>query len=240
MGILIQQGIGGDEHAWSAVAALQAVLFFEALLQRMELAVLHQAFHRQQFATVCLHGEHGARFHRLPIQHHGAGAAMGGVTSDVRARKPGKAADEVDQQQPGLDHGLAHAAIHVDLNRLFLRHLGIPLLVFPNLYFPILSYARARARRVSSFTKPFLYSAGPRRSELGSAASAASCAVCVMLASSSFFPRRNSSALVAFTGVAPTLVSPMPTRWQFPPPSRVTCAATPAVAKSPTFRSSFR
>src|SRR3984957_9103001 len=225
MGILTQQGIGGDEHARSAVAALQAVLFFEAFLQWMELAVLHQAFHREEFATVCLHGEHGARFHGFSIQHHGAGAAMGGVTTDVCTREPGKAADKVDQQQPGLDHGFAHTAIYVNLDRLFLRHRGIPLLAFPNLYLPIRSYARTRARRVSSLTKPFLYSAGPRRSELGSAASEASCAACAMLASSSFFPRRNSSALLALIGVAPTLVRPMPTLWQFPSPSRVTCAA---------------
>ena len=88
MGIVVQQGIGGHQHARSAEAALQAMLFFEALLQWMQLAVLHQAFDGEHFAAIGLHGEHGAGLDRLAIEHHGAGAAMGGVAADVCARKP--------------------------------------------------------------------------------------------------------------------------------------------------------
>src|SRR5277367_5259170 len=164
---------------------------------------------------------------------------MSGVTSDVSAGQSSKSADEVDQQQPGFNLGFANTPIYFDLNQLFLRHVSV-LRVFPDIYFRARSFARARARRVSSLTRPFLYSAGPRKSELGSAASEASWDAWAIADSSSFFPRKDSSALLAFTGVAPTLVKPIPAFWHVPPPSMVNCTATPAVAKSPTFLSSFR
>src|SRR5277367_1629822 len=71
-------------------------------------------------------------------------------------------------------------------------------------YLPARCRARVSARLASSFTRPFLYSTGPRKSALGSASSAASCAACAMLPSSSFLPRRKSSAFLAFTDVGQT------------------------------------
>src|SRR5271168_193447 len=58
--IRLEQSIGRHQHAWSAITALQAMLFFETFLQRMKLAVLYQAFNGQQFAAVGLHREHCA------------------------------------------------------------------------------------------------------------------------------------------------------------------------------------
>jgi hypothetical protein len=53
------------------------------LLQRMRLAGRGQAFDGGDLAPVGLHGEHGARFHRLPVDEHRAGAAIRGVTTHV-------------------------------------------------------------------------------------------------------------------------------------------------------------
>src|ERR1700746_1670906 len=53
--VLLQQGISREQHSRSAEAALQSVLLLESLLQRMELAILHETFHREQLAAICLH-----------------------------------------------------------------------------------------------------------------------------------------------------------------------------------------
>src|ERR1700679_3051303 len=50
---------------------------------------------------------------------------MGGVTPDVSTRQSRKAADEVDQQQPGFDLCLAITTVHFNLNQLFLRHVKL-------------------------------------------------------------------------------------------------------------------
>src|SRR5260370_41299438 len=65
--ILLKEGVGRHQHARRAVAALQSMLFFESCLQWMELAVLHQAFHGEQFAAIGLHCEHGAGFDGLSL-----------------------------------------------------------------------------------------------------------------------------------------------------------------------------
>ena len=54
-------------------------------------------------AAVGLHGEHGAGFHGLAVERHGAGAADGGLAADVRAGEPGYFAQVMDEQQARLD-----------------------------------------------------------------------------------------------------------------------------------------
>src|SRR5271170_30589 len=58
--VRLEQSIRRHQHPRSAIAALQAMLFFEAFLQRVKLAVLHQALHGQHFAAVGLYREHRA------------------------------------------------------------------------------------------------------------------------------------------------------------------------------------
>src|SRR5215469_7698566 len=141
----------------------------------MQITVLDQPLDGHQFAAVCLRSEHGARLHGLAIQYNGAGAAVAGVAADVSTRQSQYFTNEVDQQKPGLHFPLSLAAIHFDTNQLFLSH---TLSTESELYLLARSAARVRARAASSFTRPFLYSAGPRKSELGCASSAASWAVC--------------------------------------------------------------
>ena len=150
---------------------------------------------------------------------------------------PKTPANEVDQQHPRLDQGFAIAAIHFDVNYLLLRHIAISMRI------AICWRAQPRATRArcaNSFTKPLLYSAGPRRSEVGCASSPANCALAAKFASSSFFPRRNASALAALSDVGPTFVSAMPDCTANSVGFDCHCAATAAVAKSPTFLSSLK
>src|SRR5207247_7093449 len=54
MRIFLEQRDGAHHHSGRAEAALEAMLFDEALLNRMELAIRLEAFDRSDFSTVCL------------------------------------------------------------------------------------------------------------------------------------------------------------------------------------------
>ena len=105
--VALQQRVAGHHHAGRAVAALQPVLLQEALLDRVELAVLLQPLDGHDLAAVGLHGQHGARLHGHAVEQHRAGAAVGGVAADVGAGEPEDLAEQVDEQQPRLHLGLA-------------------------------------------------------------------------------------------------------------------------------------
>ena len=65
--------------------------------------------------AVGLDGQDRAGLDGLAVDVAGAGAAVGGVTTDVRAGQPQLVAQQVDEQQSGLD--LAVVAGAVDLDR---------------------------------------------------------------------------------------------------------------------------
>src|SRR5215813_4114999 len=226
--VLLEEGVAGHEHARRTVAALEPVLRHEAFLEGMELAVLLEPLHRHDLPAVGLHREHRTGLHGPAVEEDGAGAAVGRVAADVRAREPEDLADQVHEEETRLDVCLELLAIdsHLDLHA-------------PHLPWPARSKAFRMARPVNTLTRSRLYSTEPRRSAAGSAASAASWAACLIAASSGRLPLRAASARVALMGTDPTLVSPMPAASQAPLASRVSCAATAAVAKSPTLRSIF-
>jgi hypothetical protein len=78
------------------------MLLVESDLDRRERATLHEPFHRLDVATVDLDGQESARLDRLSIEQHGAGAAAGGVATDVCARKGEVDPQEVDQEDARL------------------------------------------------------------------------------------------------------------------------------------------
>src|SRR5215468_51461 len=226
--VLLEEGVAGHEHARGAVAALEPVLGHEAFLEGMELAVLLEPLHRHDLPAVGLHSEYRAGLHGPAVEENGAGAAVAGIAADVRTCEPKDLPDQVHEEETRLDVRLELLAVD--------GHLDLPA---PHLPWPARSRALRMARPVNTRTRSRLYSTEPRRSAAGSAASAASWAACLMTASSGRLPRRAASARVALMGTDPTLVRPMPAASQAPLASRVSCAATAAVAKSPTLRSIF-
>src|SRR6267142_567386 len=221
-GLLVarQQRAAGHHHPRRAVPALQPVLVPERFLDGVELAVLLQALHGADLRAVRLDREHRARLHRLDVEQHGAGAAVRGVAADVRPGQAQVLAQEVDEQQPGLDPELVRGAVH--------RH---PDLVCGHGHRPpARSTAFFSARAASTRPISRLYSTEPRRSALGDAAAAALRAASAMLASLARRPVRNVSASAARAGTGPALVSARPTRSNAPLPSSVTWAAAAAVA----------
>src|SRR6185436_13004139 len=175
--VALEERAGGHQHARRAEAALQRVLLGEGFLHRVQLAALLQALDGVDAAAVGLHGEHRARLHRLAVELDRAHAAMRRVAADVGAGQAQVLADEVHQQQPRLDLGFAHRAVHRDAD-----------LVFHAL---ALSRAAVNARPASTLAISRLYSTEPRRSALGDAAFAARRAASARVFASGVLPARN-------------------------------------------------
>ena len=66
--VLSEQRDAGHHHPWRAETALEPVFLPETFLDRMELAVLLESFDGRDLTAVRLHGEHGARLHRLVVE----------------------------------------------------------------------------------------------------------------------------------------------------------------------------
>src|SRR6266568_7466219 len=147
VGIFREQRLGAEEHTWRAEPALQAVLLEEALLQRVQLTVLLQAFDRLDLAAISLHGQQRAGLDGLAIEQDRACATVRRIAPDMSASKVQVLADEVDQQESGLDRGgefrTVDAQCHVAGRYWFDAHAVPP---------RARSSARRSARRVSSRT----------------------------------------------------------------------------------------
>ena len=124
VGVLVEEGLGGQHHPGRAEAALEAVLLLEPLLQRVQLAGAGEALDRGHLVAVGLHREHRAALHRLPVDQHRAGAAVGGVAAGVGAGQPQPLAEQVGEQQPRLDVGGALAAVDGDGDAAYLDPVG--------------------------------------------------------------------------------------------------------------------
>src|SRR2546427_219216 len=101
--VALQQLVGGHDHARRAEAALEPVLLPEALLDRMQLAVLREALDRRDGGAVGLDREHRARLHRLAVHEDHARAALARVAADVGSGEPDDLPDVVHQQKARLD-----------------------------------------------------------------------------------------------------------------------------------------
>ena len=104
----------GHQHAGGAEAALQAVLLLEALLQRGHAVGAGEAFHRADVGAVGLDGQDGARLGGHAVDQQGARAAVRGVAADMGAGEREFVADQVDEEQPGVDLARVRLAVHGD------------------------------------------------------------------------------------------------------------------------------
>jgi len=92
-----QQRMGREHHAGGAVAALEAVLGDERLLNRMERPVLRQSLDRQDLAAIRLHSEDQARLHQQSIEKDGAGAALADDAADVSSGQSEVLAEKLEE-----------------------------------------------------------------------------------------------------------------------------------------------
>lgn len=144
--------VRGEDHAGRAVTALKPVTFPKALLQRMELLASAESLNGQDFCAVGLDGQDRARLNRLPVQHHGAGAADARLTANVGARQADYVAKIVDQKQARFDFVAIGRAVDPQSNLPFGRQfssLARPFAIF-SIYTPM------RLRRSSALPLSFL------------------------------------------------------------------------------------
>src|ERR1700686_681002 len=118
--VLIEQICRGHDEAGRAVTALKAMLVPERLLQRMQLAVLRHPLDRREAFAFGLDGEHRAALDRLAVDQDRAGAALAGVTADVRAGEADHVAQVVHEQEPWFD--LMLVLVSVDCRRDLVLH----------------------------------------------------------------------------------------------------------------------
>src|SRR5690349_20474059 len=85
----------------------------------MQRAFLAHSLDRPDLRAVRLGGQQRARLDRLAVEVNGARAAVGRVAADVRTGQSQRLAQEVDQEQPGLDLGALLSTVdgHRDPNR---------------------------------------------------------------------------------------------------------------------------
>src|ERR1700761_6952638 len=246
IGVAVEQVLGRHHHPRRAEPALQAVLLPETLLDRVQLAGRGQALHGGDVTAVDLDRQHRAGLDRPAVDQHRAGTAVGRVTAAVGAGQPGAPADQVGQQQPGLDLGRLLGAVEPEPDLLQRDDLDVVGVVEHHRHRQAaLSVARAavvvppRRRVTKTRTRRRLYSAVPRWSVRGWAAAAASSAASAMLSALSGAPVSAAAAASAPMVDPPTPVSAIPARTTSAPDVSMD-TATPTVAKSPTRRSSFR
>jgi hypothetical protein len=115
--MLLEKGVGGEQDAGRAVAALEPVLVLEGLLQWREALVGRDAFHRRDGVAAGLHREHEARAHRLAVQQYGARAAHAVLTAHVGAGEIEHLAEAVGQREAGLHLHRVLAPVHREAHR---------------------------------------------------------------------------------------------------------------------------
>ena len=107
------------DHSRRAVAALQAVAFPKTFLNRVQIAVRRKTFDRRDIRSVCLHREHGARFHGQTVKQDSARAANRSLTANVRAGESERIAQVMHEQHARLDFSSVIDTIDVNTDSLF-------------------------------------------------------------------------------------------------------------------------
>src|SRR5690242_18166515 len=101
------------------------MLLPEALLNRMQFAILRQPLNCGDFCAIQLYCEGGAAFQALAVDYHGAGPALAGIAPDVRAGQAEVIPQKVNQQSTRLNVALIGHAVYFEFNRSF--HVSTPL-----------------------------------------------------------------------------------------------------------------
>ena len=86
LGVLGEQLMSRKHQTGRAEATLQAVRIAEGLLNGMKLSVFFEALDGGDLRPVSLHREDRAGLYGHAVHQHGAGTAVRGVATDMRAR----------------------------------------------------------------------------------------------------------------------------------------------------------
>src|SRR3990172_1426291 len=104
--VLVEEGLGGDDLAGSADAALEAAVLDEGLLDRVEVILAADALDCREVGAVGLDGQRDAGGDDAAVHEDGAGAADADAAGLFGAGEAEVVAEEVDEGAAGGDAGL--------------------------------------------------------------------------------------------------------------------------------------
>jgi len=100
MWVLIEECFAGNDKSGRAESALGGVMVNESLLNRVQLATLHQRFNRSDLLALRLDCQHRARVNRLVVDHHRAGSAFTAVADAFSTGDVETVTQRVKQRDP--------------------------------------------------------------------------------------------------------------------------------------------
>jgi hypothetical protein len=121
VGVLREDLAGPHQHAGGAVAALQALLLRELVLEGMQPTALGEALDGVDGGAVRLDGQGDAGADAGAVQQHGAGPADAVLAADVGAGQAEVLAEEVDEQAARFYLGHVRLAVDGQADRAGIR-----------------------------------------------------------------------------------------------------------------------
>jgi hypothetical protein len=137
MRIFFQHTCRQHQKSWRAKPALQAMMFGERALERMQFTVPFKPFDRANKLSIRLNGEHQAGAHRRVIDKNGAGPTHAVLTSNMCTGFSTLIANCINQRQPRLNTKRMALTVY---NQRDINFLGQ-------------AAARSKARRVTTATR---------------------------------------------------------------------------------------
>ncbi len=123
--MLIKKGLGGDNEARRAEAALLSIVIDECLLNGMEVAGFAQAFHGGDLRALRINGQHRTGVDGFVVHEHGACAAGAAIADALGAGKLKLVAQSVQQGDARFKLRIQLLAIHIERYRNLTRSLNM-------------------------------------------------------------------------------------------------------------------
>src|SRR5437660_49567 len=76
IGVVLEQLVRGHNHARGAETALQAMLFPECILDRVQASFRGESFDRAYLAAIRLYSQYCTCFHRIAVEEYGTGTTL--------------------------------------------------------------------------------------------------------------------------------------------------------------------
>ena len=117
-GVVVEKRLRGEYLARRADTALEAAVFDEALLERLQTLVLGDALDGRDFGPGCLQGHRDAGSDHPPVDQDRARTANAYAARLLRTREPDVVTQHVHQRAPGGDFEAVILSIDGEIHRM--------------------------------------------------------------------------------------------------------------------------
>ncbi len=114
--VLVEEGLGGQDDAAQAEAALGGLFVDERLLNRMRLLGCPEALERRDRSRADLADRRDTRADRTSVGEHRARAALALAAAELRPAKGEIVAQDVEQRRRGIDVDRLRASVNVQVS----------------------------------------------------------------------------------------------------------------------------